>query len=238
MNTETHDTKYELTDHQIRVIGVLIEKSLSQPGSYPLTINAIQLGANQKQNRDPVVDYTEGDVTRALQQLISRKIVSQAPPSSGARANRFEHRVLDAFGWDRREQAVMAELMLRGRQTAGELRSRASRMTSITDLGAVDAVLRALMEHNHPFVAELTREPGRFTNRFRQLMQSNPPAETAPAVAAVELTEDVDEPFQSVEDLTARVTRLETAVFDLTAAVTELRKSSTCNVEPPVADDV
>ncbi len=232
----------ELTDPQIRVLGALIEKSLSQPGSYPLTINAILLGANQKQNRDPVVDDAEADVTRALQGMISRKIVSQAPPCAGARANRFEHRVLDAFGWDRREQAVMAELMLRGRQTAGELRSRASRMTSITDLGAVDGILRTLMAHDPPFVAELAREPGRSTNRFRHLLRSDSPADPAAdpasAVAADALTAGAGGPPPSGDDLAIRVTRLETAVLDLTAAVAELRKSSTCNVEPPVADDV
>lgn len=227
----------ELTDSQIRVLGALIEKSLSHPGSYPLTINAILLGANQKQNRDPVVDHTEADVTRALQGMISRKIVAQAPPSSGARANRFEHRVLDAFGWDRREQAVMAELMLRGRQTAGEMRSRASRMTPLTDLGAVDAVLRALMEHDPPFVEELAREPGRSTNRFRHLLQANSPAEATPEPAVV-MAAGVDGPAPSGEDLVNRVTRLESAVIELTAAVAELRKSSTYTVEPPVADDV
>jgi len=160
----------QLNDVELRVLGVLIEKSLSQPGSYPMTVNSVLLGANQKQNRDPVVEFTVADVTRTLYTLQQKQIVKQAPPSPSARANRFEHNVVERFHWDRREQAVLAELMMRGRQTPGELRTRASRMTPFQDLPAVIVVLEALARYETPFVKELPREPGRSANRWRHLL--------------------------------------------------------------------
>src|SRR3972149_41663 len=98
-----------------------------------MTVNAITLGANQLQNREPVVSYGESEVSAALRNLIHKDLAVQSPPSSGARAVRFEHRAVEHFHWDRRDQAVLAELMLRGRQTAGELRTHASRMTPLPD---------------------------------------------------------------------------------------------------------
>lgn len=108
-----------LDDAEQRILGVLMEKCLSQPGSYPLTLNMIVLGANQKQNRDPVVEFPERELARALHSLQTRNLVGQARSAIGARANRFEHRVVEQLGWDRREQAVMAELLLRGRPDRG-----------------------------------------------------------------------------------------------------------------------
>ncbi|MFQ5413444.1 MAG: DUF480 domain-containing protein, partial [Phycisphaerae bacterium] len=148
----------ELSDHELRVFGVLIEKSLTQPDSYPLTMNAIRLGASQKQNRNPVAEYTEADVSRAVYALQQKDLVEQAPPVPGARANRFAHRANEVLHWDRREQAIMAELMLRGRQTAGELRSRASRMTPLRDSESVAAVLEDMKRGDPPVVEELARE--------------------------------------------------------------------------------
>lgn len=159
-----------LSDVEQRVLGVLMEKALTQPGSYPLTINAIVLGANQKQNRDPVVEYAESDIARAVHSLQVKGLVKQAPPSAGARANRFQHYAVEVFHWDRREQAVMTELLLRGRQTAGELRTRAERMTPLPDLEAVNHVLRGLATAATTFVEELPREPGRSANRWRHLL--------------------------------------------------------------------
>jgi hypothetical protein len=159
-----------LTDIELRVLSVLIEKSLTQAGSYPLTMNSLVLGCNQKQNRDPVVEYAEGDVARAVHTLQVKGLIKEAAPAHGARVNRFAHCVLDIFKWDRRQQAVMGELMLRGRQTAGELRTHASRMTPFADLHAVNVVLDELKRGERVFVEELPREPGRSANRFRHLL--------------------------------------------------------------------
>ncbi len=181
-----------LNEVELRVLGVLIEKSLSQAGSYPLTINAVLLGANQKQNREPVVEHSEGDVSRALHTLANKNLVKQAAPGMGARSNRFEHNVVERFHWDRREQAVMAELMLRGRQTAGELRTRGSRMTPIPDLPAVHSVLAALANYETPFAEELPREPGRSTTRFRHLL-----GEGADAREGSSITDQSESPVSS-----------------------------------------
>ncbi|MHC5109673.1 MAG: DUF480 domain-containing protein [Planctomycetota bacterium] len=166
---------------ECRVLGVLIEKSLTQPGSYPLTMNAIVIGANQKQNREPVMDIAEGDVGAALHRLQQMQLVKQAPPDRGARANRFQHNVVERLRWDRPEQAVMAELLLRGRQTPGELRTRASRMAPITDVPSVLHVLQRLGEYESPYVRELAREPGRSVTRFEHLLGEGGSADEAPA---------------------------------------------------------
>lgn len=164
------DSKLILTEVEVRVLAVLIEKALTSAGAYPMTINAVVLGANQLQNREPVTAFSESEVSAAMRTLEHKGLVAQAATSAGARAVRFEHRVVDRLGWDRREQAVMAELMLRGRQTTGELRTRASRMTQLPDMQAVVAVLDALKSRTPPFVEELAREPGRSANRFRHLL--------------------------------------------------------------------
>ena len=204
----------QLNEIELRALGVLIEKALTQPGSYPLTLNAIQLGANQKQNRDPVVDYSESDISRAVHSLQLRNLIKQAPPSPGARANRFAHNVVEVLHWDRREQAIMAELIMRGRQTAGELRTHASRMTPFPDIEGVTATLRGLSQGEHRFVEELAREPGRSANRFRHLMSAGG-AVTADAAAPREVNAPASKipPSHSHADdfaaLEARVSRLE-----------------------------
>lgn len=200
-----------LNDYEQRVLGVLLEKSLTNPGSYPLTLNAVLLGANQKQNRDPVVEYTESDVSRALHSLQLKGLVKQAAPALGARANRFEHHVVEALHWDQREQAVMAELLLRGRQTPGELRTHASRMVPLQDMESVFAILRDLGAADPPFVVELTREPGRSANRWQhRLCEVKSVAEPAAAETAAK-SADVND----LMGLEQRVTLLEEKVTEL-----------------------
>ncbi len=232
-----------LGDVELRVLGVLIEKSLTQPGGYPLTINAITLGANQRQNREPVENFDESEVSEALRGLQLKHLAAQAPPEAGARVVRFVHRVVDVFHWDRRQQAVMAELILRGPQTCGELRTRASRMTPLQDVESVRAILQELIEPDTPFVEELPREPGRSANRFRHLLSAEPtsldrefllgpmvgarkdsrtsghspaPPEKAPKSPA-------DGPDRSLTD---RVSQLEGQLAELTRAVAELGKAT------------
>ncbi len=233
-----------LTDTELRVLGVLIEKSLTHPSSYPLTLNAIVLGANQKQNREPVIELGEGEIGGVLYSLQTKELVDCAATAPGARANRFEHKVIERLGWDRREQAVMAELILRGRQTAGELRTRGTRMTPIPDLEAVNAIICGLMERDPPLVAELPREPGRSTNRFRHLLAGEDAPTAIPAAdpAATPETRPVGEPPRALAGPTAefgvsalarRVETLEQQVAVLTAAIEELEKNANPTVDPP-----
>jgi hypothetical protein len=210
-----------LGEVEIRVLGVMIEKSLTQSSGYPMTVNAVTVGANQLQNRDPVVSISEREASTALRDLQHKGLAAQAPPSPGARVVRFEHRVVDRFHWDRRDQAVMAELMLRGRQTAGELRTHASRMTPLPELAAVTAILEGLKAHDPPFVEELPREPGRSANRFRHLLG----AATMPTAAGATFAAPVTPTAGPVESLAARVARLESEVAELKAAVAALMKT-------------
>ena len=212
-----------LSDAELRVLGTLIEKSLTQPGSYPLTANSITLGCNQKQNRDPVVGYAETEVLQTLQRLESRDLVKHADPSPGARVYRFAHRVLDEFRWDRYQQAIMSELMLRGRQTAGELRTHASRMVSFEHLSFVGEVLQSLMTHDPPFVAELPREPGRSANRFRHLLSGEETTAT-PAVDTAADDQSSPESRNTLAPLAERVAALETKVAQLSEIVERLQE--------------
>lgn len=232
-----------LDDAEQRILGVLMEKCLSQPGSYPLTLNMIVLGANQKQNRDPVVEFPERELARALHSLQTRNLVGQARSAIGARANRFEHRVVEQLGWDRREQAVMAELMLRGRQTVGELRTRASRMTPFSDLASVMATLDVLAGGDTAYVEELEREPGRSTTRFRHLVCSAAPRDGsgAPDGSVVEsVAEAVVAPVSSEpgEPLAERVAALERRVAELSRDLDAIKKREAVAVDagesPPV----
>src|ERR1043166_2977889 len=104
----------QLKEHELRVLGVLIEKSLALPQYYPMSINAIMVACNQKNNRDPVMTLTEGEVSTALHGLTQWQLVTQAPPDAGARVNRFRHEVEKRFGWNAPMRAIMAELMVRG----------------------------------------------------------------------------------------------------------------------------
>ncbi len=222
-----------LNDIELRVLGVLMEKSLAQPAGYPLTLNALLLGANQKQNRAPVLDLTEAEVATALHTLELKRLVGHATPALGARANRFEHQALDVFQWDRREQAVMAELILRGPQTAGELRTRGSRMTPIPDLEAVAAILTELAGGDLPFVKELPREPGRSANRFRHLLSAEAADETTVAAGARPVADSLSAKGLEEESLAARVAGLEEQVAGLTEAVAELRRNRSETIDDP-----
>lgn len=206
----------QLNDIELRVLGVLLEKALTQPGSYPLTLNAIQLGANQKQNRDPVVDYSESDISRAVHSLQLRKLVKQAAPAPGARANRFAHNIVEVLHWDRREQAVMAELIMRGRQTAGELRTHAGRMTPFPDIEGVTATLRGLAQGEHRYVEELAREPGRSANRFRHLLSGGDAvSESVEKFTQPSGVATLNLPAEEFAALEERVARLELRVEQL-----------------------
>lgn len=152
--------------HQRRVLGVLIEKSMTTPGSYPLTINSIVTGCNQLSCRDPVMQMTEGQVSAAVHQLQLMQILAQVAPDRNARSNRFAHRVEERFGWDTKDRAIMAELFLRGPQTPGELKSNASRMSALDDLGYVLELLTGLAGREPPCVVELPRQPGKAANKF------------------------------------------------------------------------
>jgi hypothetical protein len=148
------------------VLGVLIEKSLTQPEHYPMSLNAVVAACNQKSNRDPVMDLDEDVVSGTLRDLREKQLVTHVLPATGSRVERFKHDLRTAVGWEKREQAILAELLLRGPQTPGELRGRCSRMMPFNDFEAVMIVLELLAGHEPPLVRSLPREPGRSAIRY------------------------------------------------------------------------
>ncbi len=160
----------ELTAPELRVLGVLIEKSLALPQAYPMTLNAIVNACNQKSNRDPVTDYSESEVSAAVSSLRRKSLVDQAEPERNSRAVRFRHNVEERFGWNAAQRALMAELILRGPQTLAELRSRASRMTHLDSTEYARELLAEFERTDPPIIVELPREMGRSARRFAQLL--------------------------------------------------------------------
>src|SRR5262245_32614611 len=133
-----------LSAEQRRVLGVLIEKAKTTPAGYPMTVNAVVLGCNQKNNREPLMSLDAFTVERVLEELRVLGAATEVPEAT--RAAKFRHRAYEWLGVERAELAVMAELLLRGAQTLGELRTRASRMEAIADLPALKPVVDALMK--------------------------------------------------------------------------------------------
>lgn len=145
-----------LNSRQRRVVGVLVEKAKTVPDSYPMTVNAIVTGCNQKNNRDPQMDLKEDDVEQVLEELRALGAVTEVQGSG--RALKYRHHLYEWLGVDKVEIAVMTELLLRGEQTVGELRGRASRMEPIADMNVLQTLLKQLAEKK--LVIELT-PPGR-----------------------------------------------------------------------------
>ncbi|MCK6486230.1 MAG: DUF480 domain-containing protein [Phycisphaerae bacterium] len=212
---------------QRRVLGVLIEKSMSQPEYYPMTVNAVVNGANQRSSRNPVMNLDEADVTRTLRELQYMELASQAEPQPGARALRFRHEVERKLGWDTRTRAVMAELLLRGPQTAGELRGRASRLTPLDSVEFVQQLLNELATRDPPLVREMPRAPGQAASRYMHTLYLSD--EPPPVVGPVVLSEESAAAAPAVagaahvDDLARRVQELESSVDELKVTVDELR---------------
>ena len=202
-----------LTAIQRRILGVLIEKGFTTPDQYPLSINAILSGCNQKSNRDPVVNYTEGDVAIVGQEVIRKGLAKLADTSSGARVNRFEHCVAARCGWAPREQAVLAELLLRGPQTVGELRTRAARMMAMPDLPYVQGILDELESREPPLVVALPRQPGRAAIRYAHTLY---PDDEDSRLTPVDAPTLVTAPPPSIDgSVTARLDELEQRIAAL-----------------------
>lgn len=153
--------------HETRVFGVLVEKSLTTPEHYPLSLNAATNGANQKSNRDPVVEFMEAEVHIAFQGLLMKHLVGRVT-GAGSRAEKYRHNGRETLELDDRGLAVLVELMMRGPQTAGELRGRANRMSPLPTLDDLRAVLDDLIERG--YVRALPSAPGSRAGRFGELL--------------------------------------------------------------------
>jgi hypothetical protein len=161
-----------LNEIETRVLGALIEKDITTPDYYPLSLNALVNACNQKNNRDPVMNLDEDAVRRALESLQQNRL---AGPARGAdsRVTKYEHRSQEVFNFTRGETAIICVLLLRGPQTPGELRGRSERMHRFEELDDVQSTLQRLMQRDPPLVRVLPRQPGTKESRYAQLLSGN-----------------------------------------------------------------
>ena len=216
-----------MTPIEARVLGALIEKEITTPEYYPLSLNALTNACNQKSNRDPVLHVEESEVRKALNHLEYQSLV-RSVSSTDSRVTKFEHRLQDAFNFYRPEVAIICELLLRGPQTPGELRTRASRMHAFEDLESVHSALSRLEKREPSLVTVLPRQPGTKEARYAHLLGDTPPvAPAAPAHAAITRDNDAAPLASSnerIEALVAEVTELRSQVADLQAQFATFRK--------------
>ncbi len=196
-----------LTDIETRVLGALVEKQVTTPEYYPLTLNALTLACNQKNNRHPVTAYTENEVAQAVESL-REKNLAYVFYGSTSRVPKYKHVMPEVLHLNAAETALMCVLMLRGPQTPGELRGNASRLHEFAGLDEVEETLSGLISHEpDPLVARLPRQAGQKEARFAHLLSGDVPLE-APAPAAVERVSSRQSLEQKVDALAAEVEKL------------------------------
>jgi uncharacterized protein YceH (UPF0502 family) len=211
---------WKLTTIEVRVLGSLIEKAISTPEYYPLSINALVNACNQRSNRDPFLNLAEDDVRQALHTLGDKGLASGAP--SSGRVAKYEHRLPEVLNLGRREEALVCVLLLRGPQTPGELRSRSERLFVFDDAADVQSTLERLMRHEPALVAVLPRQPGTKEARYNHLLsgETAPERESEGVSAAAQGQAVTNFP----EGLEVRVDTLAEEVATLREAVGELRR--------------
>lgn len=204
-----------LNDIELRVLGCLIEKQITTPEYYPLTLNALTHASNQKNNRDPVVAYEEATVARGLEGLRNKKLVSTVT-GTGIRVQKYNHSFEEVFELSRPEVTVLCLLMLRGPQTVGELRTRSGSMYNFESLADVESVLNTLATRNvRPLVSRLPRQTGQKEVRFCHMLSGlvgDAIPEPTPDPTIVQLRaehERIDLLESQIRSLTSRMTELQ-----------------------------
>jgi uncharacterized protein YceH (UPF0502 family) len=219
----------ELSAIEARVIGCLMEKEITTPDQYPLSLNALTNACNQKTNRDPVLELAESTVQQAVDSLMKKHLVSDRSAGYGGRVTKYKHRFCNTeFGplkFSKQEFGVICVLLLRGPQTPGELRSRTNRLCEFADVAEVDGTLNGLMTREEgPFVARLARAPGaresRYAHLFSGMIESVPEPEASVESAARSPSSGM------TEALSGRVARLEELVEGLRVELDRLKVAS------------
>jgi len=213
------DEDLQLDEVEARVLGVLVEKQLTTPDQYPLTVNATTSGCNQKSNRDPVMDIAESQVQHSLEKLMVRGYAGLVH-SAGGRTDRYRHNLAEHLKLNKPQLALLAVMLLRGPQTAGELKTRCARMVDFESPSAIDEAAAPMIERG--FAARLAPAPGSRAARYAQLLSpSSHPQDSAPtaasaAPAASPQAAGAPSLTQRVSDLEAQVTELRTELARLT----------------------
>jgi uncharacterized protein YceH (UPF0502 family) len=226
----------QLDPIQLRVLGALIEKEITTPENYPLSLNALVNACNQRSSRDPVLELSEDEVRRALHSLEDLSLIH---PVRDARVPKYEHRIRTVLNLRRDETAILCLLMLRGPQTPGELRSRADRLYTFDDLSAVQSTLERLAdrpagqadgETTGPLTAILPRQPGSREARYAHLLGGLPDLSFAPLAATPGQTEvgnsNAANTSQRLAQLEAEITALSTALQALQSRVDRLESDA------------
>jgi uncharacterized protein len=215
-----------LTDLECRVLGCLIEKEITTPEYYPLTVNSLTAACNQKSNRNPTMELSDGAVQATVEDMKNKHLIWERRVV-GARTLKYEHNLPGIAPFTAAETALLCELMVRGPQTPGELRGRASRMHPFKDINEVEEALKNLYTRTDgPFIAELPRQRGTKENRYAHLFSGQPAAQAA----TVDNKEPVPEVKRAVVEaeridaLERDVSGLKTDVEALKQALAELRK--------------
>jgi uncharacterized protein len=212
----------EFSLNEARVIGCLIEKEITTPDQYPLSLNALTNACNQKTNREPVLELSEAQVQQSVDTLMKKYMVSDKSAGYGGRVTKYKHRFCNTeFGslkFSKQELGILCVMLLRGAQTPGELRSRTNRLCEFADADAVESTLRNLMSREDgPFIARLPRAAGaresRYAHLFSGLIESAPePVET-----------EADHAASGAPSLSQRVAALEETVEQLRAQLAALK---------------
>lgn len=210
-----------LNETEVRVLGCLVEKQLTTPEYYPLTLNALIAACNQKSNRDPVVSFDDGMVTQALDSLRDKNLVYVFYGST-SRVVKYKHMLPSVYGLDPADTAVITVLMLRGPQTAGEIRGRTDRLYDFEGLGQVQQTLDALSERAEPLVIKLERQPGQKDARYAHLLSG--PVDASSVSMHRERTSTVGTSNERIEKLEQEVQHLSTELASLRETVEEFRK--------------
>ncbi|WP_394126155.1 YceH family protein [Vibrio hepatarius] len=212
----------ELNPIEARVIGCLIEKEVTTPDYYPLTLNSLTTACNQKSNREPVMALTDGDVQQAVDALISRRLVSDES-GFNSRANKFQHRFCNTEFGDlkltKQEKGIVCCLLLRGAQTPGELRTRTNRLADFSDVKEVEAVLDNMASREEgALVVKLPREAGKRESRYMHLFSGEVDIEALSAAVPVSSPSN-----DRIEQLEQEVESLKTEMAELRAIVEQLQ---------------
>lgn len=201
---------FTLDADEVRVLGCLLEKEITTPEYYPLSLNALVNACNQKSNRDPVVVFDEDTVVQTLDTL-RHKGLALIITGAGSRVPKYGHRLSERLNLGRRELAILCELMLRGPQTPGELRSRADRMHHFDDVAEVESVLDRMPE----LVSKLPRRPGEKEARYAQLLSGQP-------AVAMSASDEAPDPIASTRS--DRISALEAEMAQLRSELEELKQ--------------
>lgn len=207
---------------EARILGALIEKEMTTPDYYPLTLNGLVNACNQKTNREPVMELNEAAVEEALIPLRNQRLAFQVK-SHGSRSLKYKHNLEQVFNLNPREKALLCLLLLRGPQTLGELRTRSARLAEFPTISAVEAAVQKLIDaEDGPFVVQLPRRSGQKESRYAHLLGEGAPTGEAAAPPTAIPTEP-NEPMQAPAD--DRLEVLEQRVKELTAELADLREA-------------